>query len=105
VRQACGGPGRFCAPAGLVGIYPVGYTASMDTTFPTRLRQLREAAKLTQQELADRAGLHRVAIARYEAGDRAPTYAALCALADALGVPTDAFRHSERIPKNRQKLP
>ncbi|HUT58854.1 MAG TPA: helix-turn-helix transcriptional regulator [Phycisphaerae bacterium] len=49
-----------------------------------KLKRLRARRKLTQQALADRAGLHRVEIARLEAGSRAPTLATLERLAAVL---------------------
>lgn len=61
-------------------------------TFAQALRRLREKAGLTQQALADAAGLHRVQVARFEAGRFAPRWDAVLALADALGVSTELFR-------------
>lgn len=63
-----------------------------DPAFPGRLRTLREAANLSVAELAERAGLHRVHVHQLEAGKRAPSWATVCRLADALGVKTDDFR-------------
>ena len=58
--------------------------------FGTRLRQLREAAGLTQEELAERAGLTADAIAALERGRRRRPYPhTLRALADALGLPEE----------------
>lgn len=53
---------------------------------PERLRAERIRARLTQAELAERAGIHPTAIARYEAGHRTPYVERLAALADALGL-------------------
>jgi transcriptional regulator with XRE-family HTH domain len=72
-------------------------------TLPGRLRQLRDEAKLTQQELADRAKLTRESVARYETGQRSPAFAALCKLADALGVPIDALRHEKKTSRKSKK--
>jgi len=55
-------------------------------TFGARLRHLREAAGLSQSELADLAGVHRVALARYEADRVEPLFSAVLRIADALGV-------------------
>jgi transcriptional regulator with XRE-family HTH domain len=63
-----------------------------DVTFAHNLYRLRTAASLTGAELADAAGLTRQAIALLESGQRAPSWATVCALADALGVATDEFR-------------
>lgn len=59
--------------------------------FGPRLREIREAANLTQQQLADAAGLKRLSVVRYESGDRYPTWDVCLALADALGVAVQAF--------------
>ena len=60
-------------------------------TFGTRLRRLREAAGLTQEHLAERAGLSANAIGALERGERRRPYPhTLLALADALGLsPTE----------------
>lgn len=57
--------------------------------FPTRLIQLRKAADLTQQTLADTASVHVNQIRRYEAGTAQPTLEALIRLAQALHVSLD----------------
>jgi transcriptional regulator with XRE-family HTH domain len=61
--------------------------------FPGRLRELRERAGLTQGQLADRAGVKRDAVARWEAGVREPLWSHVVALCQALGVGPDAFLH------------
>ena len=63
------------------------YTGSMPkhVSLGARLKAAREAAGLTQAELARRAGLSRIYIAKLEAGDRtAPTLDVLGRLAKAL---------------------
>jgi transcriptional regulator with XRE-family HTH domain len=67
-----------------------------NTIFAARLRALRERAGLTQQALADAAGLHRVQVARFEAGRFAPRWDAVQALADALGVGLEEFRTNRK---------
>lgn len=52
-----------------------------------RLRRSRQAAHLTQRELAARAGVSRVTLARHETGARTPTIPTLQAYAQALGLP------------------
>jgi transcriptional regulator with XRE-family HTH domain len=61
-------------------------------TFAARLRQLRADAKLTQEELAERSGVHRQTIARLELGTRKPAWETVLALADTLGVSIEAIR-------------
>lgn len=52
----------------------------------TRLRELREKRFLTQQELAGRARVAKVTIARIESGATVPTFSTIKRLAEALGV-------------------
>lgn len=61
--------------------------------FGDRLRELRAARGLTQAALAERVGLHRVALAKLEAGvgKQGPTWQTVVALCQALGVTCDAF--------------
>ena len=61
-----------------------------DISFGARLRRLREAAGLSQEELAERAGLSRKAISVLERGERKRPYPhTVRSLADALGLPED----------------
>ncbi len=59
--------------------------------FPKRLRELRVAAKLTQQELADKAGLKLGAVRDIEQGLNGPTWKTVLALCAALGVDCTVF--------------
>jgi transcriptional regulator with XRE-family HTH domain len=59
--------------------------------FAGRLRELREAAGWTQDQLAERVGVKREAVARWEAGKREPGWSNVLALAEALGVDCTAF--------------
>ena len=56
------------------------------TRMATRLKTLRQRRGWTQTELAARAGLHRVFIAKLEAGAQDPSLTTLEKLARALGV-------------------
>jgi len=59
----------------------------MPTVFGERLRALRQAARLTQEELAERAGMTAAGISAIERGIRTRTYPrTVAALADALGL-------------------
>lgn len=51
-----------------------------------RMRELRTAAGLSQDQLADRIGMERRSIQRYERGERDPRFSDLVLIADALGV-------------------
>lgn len=53
----------------------------------TRIRRLRESARMTQEEVARAAGIGRVTLVRIENGDRSPRYETLTALAKTLGRP------------------
>jgi len=54
--------------------------------FGKRLRALREARGWSQEEFADRAGLHRTYVSAVERGVRNPTLSVLERLAKALGI-------------------
>jgi transcriptional regulator with XRE-family HTH domain len=71
-------------------------------TFSDRLKQLRDAAKMTQHELAARSGVHRQTIATLEAGERVPSWDTVQALARALGVDCKAF---ETLPAEAETPP
>lgn len=60
--------------------------------FGARLKQLREQRGLSQKQLADVAGLSQRAVSHWEQGLRQPTWDAVQALCDALGVDCEAFR-------------
>ena len=54
--------------------------------FGKRLRDLREERGWSQEEFADRAGLHRTYVSAVERGIRNPTLSVLEQLANALGL-------------------
>src|SRR5699024_7416752 len=63
-------------------------TLSMtSTTFRERLIEARAKARLTQAQLADRAGVSTRQIARYEGSDQEPRLTTIYRLAEALEVP------------------
>lgn len=68
--------------------------------FPERLAHLRKQRGLTQQALADDAGVHVTQLRRYEAGTSQPTLDVLRKIAVALRVSADAllFGEEERGP-------
>jgi transcriptional regulator with XRE-family HTH domain len=55
----------------------------------TRLKEVRQRKALTQQQLAEKAGVNRVTIARIEGGKDEPFPTTLRKVADALGVEPD----------------
>src|SRR5262245_11434708 len=75
------------------------------TRFADRLKQLREAAGLTQPELADRASMNRFGVAKLEQGVREPSWATVQALARALGVSVLAFADEESQEGLPQSVP
>lgn len=60
-----------------------------------RLRSIRSERGVTQQELADRAGISRVSVVRIEAGEQLPRYHTLTALSDALVYPWSNYSWGE----------
>lgn len=56
-----------------------------------RIKQLREAAGLTQRELGERIGVSGPAVAMWETGENRPTLTNLEKLSDVLGVSVDAI--------------
>jgi DNA-binding XRE family transcriptional regulator len=60
-------------------------------TFSEKLRELREQANLTQEQLAQRSGVNLWTIRGYEQGRREPNWKGAIDLARALGVTVEAF--------------
>lgn len=58
---------------------------------PERLREARERASLTQEQVAQRAGLTRATVQNVERGRRAPQGYVLARLAQACGVSIDSL--------------
>lgn len=54
-----------------------------------KLRNLRQKARMTRKELADRAGTSEATLGRWLSGDAEPTRAQLCALAKLFDVPLE----------------
>lgn len=57
--------------------------------FPTRLRQIRQQRKLTQEQLGKKVNVTKVSISGYESGNRTPDMETLQKLAEALDVSVD----------------
>jgi transcriptional regulator with XRE-family HTH domain len=74
--------------------------------FAGRLKELREQAGLTQQALADVAGLSKACVADLEQGRREPSWATVVALAQALGKDCRAFLVApEQVEKRMRGRP
>jgi ribosome-binding protein aMBF1 (putative translation factor) len=71
--------------------------------FSDRLRAARELRKLSQSELAERAGLQPSAVSHFETGRRAPSFDNLKRLADALHVTTDYLLGRVDEPRGRSR--
>jgi transcriptional regulator with XRE-family HTH domain len=66
--------------------------------FGERLKELREAAGLSQPGLAEKTGINVWSIRNWEQGRRAPDWRALLDLSAALGVKAEAFAECEDGP-------
>jgi len=66
---------------------------STSLRFAELLRSHRERAGLSQEELADRAGLHRTFISQVERGLKSPSLNSLVSLAAALDLKLAKFLH------------
>ena len=74
--------------------------------FPEHLAALRKQKGMTQQQLAEKIGVHVVQLRRYEAGTSQPTLDVVRCMAVALGISADAllFDKDERGPDASLKL-
>ena len=59
--------------------------------FGPRLRELREAAGLTQKQLAERAELHYMTLVKLERGERVPSWETVVQVSRVLGCSCEAF--------------
>jgi transcriptional regulator with XRE-family HTH domain len=77
-----------------------------ETGFPTRMAELRKEKGFTQQQLAERVGVHVQQLKRYEGGISQPTLDVIRNLSMALGVSSDMllFGKDERGPDDSLKL-
>src|SRR5262245_21074158 len=73
--------------------------------FGGRLKELRTRAGLTQQQLADQAGVSRATVADLEQGRYEPSWPMVLALAGALGAPLEDFRSGTGAPRAARGRP
>lgn len=70
--------------------------------FGQRIRELRAARELTQEDLAERVGIFRTYMSRIETGVANPTLTLVQALADALSVPVPVLFDDRPPPPARR---
>jgi transcriptional regulator with XRE-family HTH domain len=85
---------------------PVPVNHQWTVNFSEHLAALRKQKSLTQQQLAERIGVHVVQLRRYEAGSSQPTLDVIRSMAVALGISADEllFAADERGPDDGLKL-
>lgn len=78
----------------------------LSMSFPERLSSLRKELGFTQQQMADKIGMHVSQLKRYESGASQPTIDVFRRIALALNVSADMllFEPEERGPDERLKL-
>lgn len=69
---------------------------NLEKSFGPAIRRHRELIRVSQEELADRAGLDRTYVSGIERSRRNPTLRVMQRLADALGVDLDVLFSSAR---------
>ena len=65
--------------------------ATLEKKFGNRVRELRVTRKLSQEEVAHRAGMHRTYLGGIERGERNPSLKNIALIAKALGVSLSEF--------------
>lgn len=78
---------------------------SIPTQFGSRLRSLRQAREISQERLAELAGLHRTYIGGVERGERNISLINLAAIAEALGLSLSALMEGIDLPNTAQSVP
>jgi XRE family transcriptional regulator, regulator of sulfur utilization len=71
--------------------------------FGKRVRTIRRAAGLTQEDAAERAEIHPKYLGEIERGEKRPSFEAILALADALGTSPAAFFQFDK-EENSEKV-
>lgn len=79
--------------------------SSPQRAFGARVRELRLAAGLTQEDLAARCGLFRTYMSRIETGNANPTLTMIHALATSLAVPVPALFGVPFTPASKERAP
>lgn len=76
--------------------------SSPQQAFGDRIRELRAAAGLTQEDLSERCGLFRTYMSRIETGKANPTLTMIHALAESLGVEVTALFAASKVPATKR---
>ena len=73
--------------------------ATVETTFSSKLQQLRGEKGLSQQAVANAIGIHKNSYQQYEYGGKFPAFATLVLLADFLDVSIDYLAGRTDVPQ------
>lgn len=65
-----------------------------------KIREFREKAGMSQEELAEKSGISRVTISKLETGGSTTTTKTLCSIAAALGVPVNKIFFDESVNRS-----
>ncbi len=76
---------------------------SIEKRFGKRVRELRQARGISQEDLADLAGMHRTYLGGIERGERNPCLRNISAIAEALGVTLEVLFTLEIEKSNSNK--
>lgn len=81
-------------------------TVFSQKAFGSRIRELRIAADMSQEDLSEKCGMFRTYVSRIETGDANPTLTMINALAVSLKVPIgDLFIHAKKGSTPRRVSP
>lgn len=72
--------------------------------FGRRLRSIRKALKITQEQIAEEAEINPKYLGELERGEKKPSFDVLVALSTALGVPLGAFFQFDREERDEKAL-
>jgi transcriptional regulator with XRE-family HTH domain len=81
-----------------------GFMDSQSKLFGKRVRSIRRAAKITQEDAAERAHLNAKYLGELERGEKRPSFEAILALAKALDTSPAAFFQFEKDESDEKTL-
>ena len=97
------GPGAALPPLAASGAMPRRTDKALIRVVGQRIRALRDARDISQQQLAEQVGLQPQALSRVETGARGLSLANLVLIAEALGVPLGELVDPDR-PESEASL-